>query len=78
VWQVFLYGKSNIDVFGSPFTEGGTIGNQWSDTEEVANSLRVRGRGFFLGEFLSNAGFIFQILMFCELFSCQISQKNYI
>jgi hypothetical protein len=28
VWQVFLYGKSNIDVFGSPFTEGGTIGNQ--------------------------------------------------
>ncbi len=33
VWPVFLYGKSNIDIFGSPFTEGGTIGNQWSDTE---------------------------------------------
>jgi len=28
VWPVFLYGKSNIGVFGSPFTEGGTIGNQ--------------------------------------------------
>jgi hypothetical protein len=28
VWPVFLYGKSNIDVFGSPVLEGGTIGNQ--------------------------------------------------
>jgi hypothetical protein len=28
VWPVFLYGNSNIGVFGSPFTEGGTIGNQ--------------------------------------------------
>jgi hypothetical protein len=28
VWPVFLYGKSNIGVFGSPFPEGGTICNQ--------------------------------------------------
>jgi hypothetical protein len=39
----------------------------------------VRGRGFFLGEFLSTAGLFFQIreiLMFCELSSCQISKKK--
>ncbi len=77
VWPVFLYGKNNIGLFGSPFTKGGTIGNQWSDTEEVANSPRVKGSSFFMGEFLSNAGLFFQIceiLMFCELFSCQISK----
>jgi hypothetical protein len=28
VWPVLLYGKCNIDIFGSPFIEGGTIGNQ--------------------------------------------------
>jgi hypothetical protein len=28
VWPVFIYSKSNIDVFGSPCAEGGTIGNQ--------------------------------------------------
>jgi hypothetical protein len=49
VWPVFLFGKINIDVFGSPFAEGGTTGNQWSDTDEVANSLRVKGRDFFSG-----------------------------
>jgi hypothetical protein len=27
-WPVFLYGKSSIDIFRSPFIEGGTIGNQ--------------------------------------------------
>jgi hypothetical protein len=77
VWPVFLCAKSNIGVFGSPFTEGGTIGNQWTDTEDVAISLSVKGRGFFLGEFLSNAGLFFQIceiLMFCELFS---DEKDY-
>jgi hypothetical protein len=25
VWPVFLYAKSNIDIFGSPFPEGGTV-----------------------------------------------------
>jgi hypothetical protein len=28
VSPVFLFGKINIDVFGSPFAEGGTTGNQ--------------------------------------------------
>ncbi len=42
----------------------------------MANSLRVKGRDFLLGEFLSNAGLFFEILMFCELFNCQICKKN--
>jgi hypothetical protein len=57
-------GKSNIDVFGSPFAEGGTVGNQLSDTEEVANSLRVKGRGFFLGEFCQMLDYFFKFVKF--------------
>ncbi len=63
VWPVFLYGKSNIDVFGRPVLEGGTIGNQWSDTEEVANSLRWRP-GVFLGEFCQMLDYFFKFVKF--------------